>query len=96
MGWWGIILWPTFVYVIVQIIETYMLTPAIAGKATNLDPVTILVAVLAGGSVGGIYGMILAIPAAACAKILITDVLLPRVKKWVKGEAEDPLPFSQA
>ena len=36
-------------------------------------------AVLAGGSVLGVYGMLLAIPAAACGKILVTEVLMPRV-----------------
>ena len=36
---------------------------------------------------------LLAIPAAACAKILITDVLLPRIKAWTHGKASDPLPM---
>jgi predicted PurR-regulated permease PerM len=93
MSWLAIIGWPTLVYVVMQILETYIITPTIAGKATNLDPVTILVAVLAGGSVGGVYGMLLAIPTAACLKILLTDVLMPRVRLWVKGRAEDPLPL---
>jgi predicted PurR-regulated permease PerM len=93
MSWAWIIGGPSLVFAIVQVIETYILTPVIAGKATNLDPVTILVAVLAGGSVGGVYGMLLAIPAAACAKILITDVLLPRIKAWTQGKASDPLPM---
>ena len=93
MEWWAIILWPCVVFGFVQVIETYILTPSIAGKATNLDPVTILVAVLAGGSVGGVYGMLLAIPVAACLKILITDVLLPKIRAWTKGEVEDPLPI---
>ncbi len=94
MAWWGILLWPTVVFGIVQVIETYGLTPLIAGKATNLGPVSILVAVLAGGAVGGVYGMLLAIPAAACVKILITDLLMPRVKKFGRGEASDMLPIS--
>lgn len=93
MSWIWIIGGPSIVFAVVQVIETYILTPVIAGKATNLDPVTILVAVLAGGSVGGVYGMLLAIPAAACAKILVTDVLLPRIKAWTHGKASDPLPM---
>ena len=72
-----------------------MLTPLIAGKATNLDPVTIFVAVLAGGSVLGAYGMLLAIPIAACVKILIQESVLPNVRKWARGEADDPLPFDE-
>jgi len=95
MAWWGIILWPTLVFGFVQVFEGYVLTPMIAGKATNLDPVTILVVVLAGGSIMGIYGMLLAIPVAACLKILCNDVLLPKVRAWTSGEAEDPLPFDR-
>ena len=93
MVWWAIILWPTLVFVIVQMIEGYVLTPMIAGKVTNLDPVTIIVTVLAGGSVLGVYGMLLAIPLAACGKILVTEMLLPNVRAWTRGEIADPLPI---
>lgn len=93
MAWWGIFLWPVLVFAIVQAIDGWILTPMIAGKATNLDPVTIFVAVLAGGSVLGAYGMLLAIPVAACIKILIQESLLPNVHSWARGEADDPLPF---
>lgn len=93
MVWWGIILWPVLVFAIVQALDGWVLTPLIAGKATNLDPVTIFVAVLAGGSVLGAYGMLLAIPVAACIKILIQESLLPNVHAWARGEADDPLPF---
>ncbi len=93
MAWWGVLLWPTLVFAGVQVVEGYALTPLIAGRATNLDPVTILVAVLAGGSIMGVYGMLLAIPVAACLKIALTDIVLPRVRAWVEGRAEDPLPM---
>jgi predicted PurR-regulated permease PerM len=95
MAWWGVILWPTLVFGVVQFVEGYVLTPMIAGKATNLDPVTILVVVLAGGSIMGVYGMLLAIPVAACLKILCNDVLLPKVRAWTSGKAEDPLPIDR-
>lgn len=93
MSVWGMLLWPTAVFVIVQSIEGYVLTPIIAGKATNLDPVTIVVAILAGGTVAGVYGMLLAIPLAACGKIAATRLLLPRVRAWAQGAASDPLPL---
>ncbi len=95
MQWYWILFWPTLVYGVVQTIEGYLLVPMIAGKATNLDPVTILVVVLAGGSIMGIYGMLLAIPVAACVKILCTDLLLPKIRAWTSGEASDPLPIDR-
>lgn len=93
MAWWAIILWPTLVFCIVQAIEGYILTPLIAGKVTNLSPVTIFVAVLAGGSLAGIYGMLLAIPVAACIKIVLKEVVAPRIDMWRRGEVSDPLPL---
>ncbi|MFM1822807.1 MAG: hypothetical protein RI967_1073 [Planctomycetota bacterium] len=95
MAVWGMLVWPTVVFVVVQSIEGYLLTPVIAGKATNLDPVTIVVAILAGGSVAGVYGMLLAIPIAACGKILATRILLPRITAWAQGRVSDPLPFDE-
>ena len=81
MTWWGILLWPTLVFAIVNTLDGWVLTPLIAGKATNLDPVTIFVAVLAGGSVMGAYGMLLAIPIAACIKILLSDLVIPKLRE---------------
>jgi predicted PurR-regulated permease PerM len=91
-AWWGILLWPAVVYGIGQTLDDWVLTPLIQGKATDLDPVSIVVAVLAGGSLAGVYGMLLAVPAAACVKILIRELVMPRVRAWSEGRARDPLP----
>ena len=88
-----VLLGPTIVFAAVQALEGNVLTPIIAGRATNLDPVTVFVAILAGGSVAGVYGMLLAIPLAACAKILIREVALPRIRAWAAGTVNDPLPL---
>lgn len=92
VGWFAVILWPSVVFGIVQLFEGYILTPVIAGKATDLSPLAIFVAVLAGGALAGVYGMLLSIPVAACLKILLVEVLLPRIRAWTRGEASDPLP----
>lgn len=54
------------VFTVVQMIEGYVLTPKIMGGRTGLHPVAIIVAVFFWGSaLGGITGMILAIPLTA-------------------------------
>ena len=92
MVWWGILVWPTAVYMVGQSLDDWVLTPLIQGKVTNLNPVAIVVAVLAGGTLAGIYGMLLAVPAAACVKIILAEVVMPRIEAWRKGRAVDPLP----
>ena len=76
---WGVVIWPTVVYVAAQLIDGWVVEPLVQGKATDLDPLTVLLVVLIGGALAGLLGMLLAIPAAACVKILAREVILP---KW--------------
>ncbi|MSR17884.1 MAG: AI-2E family transporter [Phycisphaerales bacterium] len=91
--WWWIPLGPLTVFVAVQSIEGYLLTPYFAARTTKLGPVTVFVAILAGASLAGVYGMLLAIPAAACIRILLMELWLPRLREWVEGRRADPLPL---
>ena len=92
-AWWMPVVLPAAVFGLVSAIEGWVLLPLIAGRATRLDPVTIVVAVLAGGALLGVYGMLLAIPLAACLKILVIRIVLPRLRAWTRGDAADPLPI---
>ena len=91
-AWWAILLWPSLVYMVGQSLDDWVLTPLIQGKVTDLDPVSIVVAVLAGGTLAGLYGMLLAVPAAACIKILLREVAMPAIRDWSDGRSKDPLP----
>lgn len=80
--WMMVAFWPSMVYLVVQFIEGWVLTPWIQGKSTNMSTVTILILVFVGGTVGGLYGLILCVPLGACVKILLVDVVLPSLRKW--------------
>lgn len=92
---WWIIGAPFGVYFIGQAVDDYILTPIIQGKGTGMDTPTILFATIAGGTLAGIYGMLLAIPVAACIKILLRELYWPRFREWAEGKAEDPLPIGR-
>jgi predicted PurR-regulated permease PerM len=91
--WWKVLLFPWIINFVAQSTEDYVLNPMIQGKATNLHPAVILLACIAGGALAGIYGMILAIPVTACGKIMLDEVLMPRLKQWIDGRSQDPLPM---
>lgn len=76
---WQILLWTSVVYFGAQLLDGWVIEPLVQGKATNLDPLSVLLAVLIGGTLAGLLGMLLAIPIAACLKILAQEVILP---KW--------------
>ncbi len=65
-GGWMKVAMVLIVFTIVQLIEGYLLTPRIMGNRTGLHPMVIIVAIFFWGSaLGGIMGMILAIPLTA-------------------------------
>lgn len=94
-AWWWILGAPIGVSLVSQALDDYVLTPAIQGKSTGMDMPTILFASLAGGVLAGVYGLLIAIPAAACIRILLREVFLPRFKEWASGRASDFLPLEK-
>jgi len=82
LDWLAIAVWPSVVYGVVQLLEGWLLTPWIQSQSTELSAVSILIVVFIGGAVGGLLGLILAIPLAACVKILLQDVVLVRIRRW--------------
>lgn len=95
-AWWWVIGAPLVVYFVGQALDDYVWTPIIQGKSTNMDTPTILFATLAGGALFGVFGMLIAIPIAACVKILIVELLWPAFKDWAEGRSEDPLPLERS
>jgi len=93
--WWWIVGGPLVILAVVQLLDDYVLTPKIQGNATGMDTPSILFASIAGGILGGFYGLLLAIPVAACLKILLHEFFWPRVKAWAAGKERDILPISE-
>jgi len=80
VDWMAVAFWPSLVYGVVQILEGWVLTPWIQRQSTDLSAVTILLVVLIGGALAGVYGLIVAIPLTACLKILLKELLVPTIK----------------
>ncbi|HZH43701.1 MAG TPA: AI-2E family transporter [Lysobacter sp.] len=57
-----------------QVIESYWLTPKLVGDRIGLHPMAVIFAVLAGGQLFGFLGMLLALPVAAVANVLLRHV----------------------
>jgi len=56
------------VYTVVRQVQDYFITPYVMGKITQLHPLIILFAVIAGGHTAGMVGLILAVPVAGVVK----------------------------
>lgn len=66
------IVWVAFI-IVWQRFEDYVVQPLVYGKALRVNPIVTIVSVLAGASLLGILGALLAIPIAAAIQILLRD-----------------------
>lgn len=57
-------------YLVIQLFEGNILLPQVMGNKMDVHPLTVMFALFCGGVMGGIGGMLLALPAAATLKVL--------------------------
>lgn len=65
------VIWIGILIFTLQFIEGNLLSPLIVGKSLHMHPVFIMFALLAGGEVGGVIGLIFAVPMLAVLKVTI-------------------------
>ena len=57
-------------YVLIQQLEGNLLTPRFQGHALHVHPIVVLLAVIGGGQIGGLAGVIFAVPTLAVLRVL--------------------------
>ncbi|RLK49310.1 AI-2E family transporter [Microbacterium telephonicum] len=65
-------------YVVYMQVEAYFLSPRIMSRAVSVPGAVVVIAALAGGSLLGLLGALIAIPVAASILIIYRQVLIPR------------------
>jgi predicted PurR-regulated permease PerM len=78
--------------VALQQLEGYLITPMIQGRAVQLSPMVVFLGVLAGGTLGGIVGAIIAIPLVAVGDVVVRDVVFPLRRRQEEREARREAP----
>ena len=68
-------------YVVYQQLENYVVAPRIMQRTVSVPGAVTVVAALAGGTLLGVLGALLAIPVAAGLLLLYEEVLLPRQRR---------------
>jgi predicted PurR-regulated permease PerM len=71
-------LWVLVLYVVIQQMENHLIVPLVIGKIVKLNPVAVILALLVGGRLGGLTGMILAVPLAAVLAEFLRDLVKKR------------------
>ena len=75
------------VMAVVQQIDNHFISPIVMQRAVKLHPAVVMLALLAGGTLGGFFGLLLAVPATAVLKILFGHAW----RHYVLGEPLDEI-----
>jgi predicted PurR-regulated permease PerM len=63
--------WVIVIMVAVQQIDNHFISPVVMSRVVKLHPVLVMLALLLGGTLGGFFGLLVAVPTTAILKILI-------------------------
>jgi predicted PurR-regulated permease PerM len=69
------VLFVAIVNTVVQVLEGNVISPQVVGKSLHMHPLLIIFALLVGGEVAGISGLILAVPFFAVMKVILQHVI---------------------
>jgi len=62
-------------YIVVQQVENNIIVPKVMGKSTGLNPLVVLLSILAGAQLYGIVGALLAVPVATALSVYVESVM---------------------
>ncbi len=64
-------LWVLVLFVVVQWVENNILAPKLIGDSTGLNPLVILISIIIGGGIFGVWGMVISVPLTSIIFILV-------------------------
>jgi predicted PurR-regulated permease PerM len=80
---------------VVQQIDNHFISPNVMRRTVELHPVTVMLSIIAGGALGGFWGVLLVVPAVAVVKLVLghlwtTRVLDLEVSPQARGASGEP------
>lgn len=70
------------VYIIIQQLESYLISPLVVNKVTGISPLVVILAVLMGVSLAGFWGLLLSVPIAVTLLEYISDLEKKRLHQF--------------
>mgnify|MGYP001604058941 CR=1 FL=1 len=61
-------------FVIVQLIDNLLINPVVVGNSVELHPLVVMLAIMLGGAIGGIFVMLLVVPFVSVLRIVLIEI----------------------
>lgn len=81
-------IWVAIFIIVLQQVDGNLIGPRVMGNYIGLDPIWIILAITVGGGIGGLLGMVLAIPTGAIVKLIIQRIIERRMASIEKPTSE--------
>jgi predicted PurR-regulated permease PerM len=88
----GQAVWVAVIMIVAQQIDNHFITPNVMQRVVKLHPAAVMLALLAGGTIAGFMGLLLAVPTAAVLKIVLGHLW----RTYVLGEPFDQVVAEEA
>jgi len=76
------LIWVILVYVVVQLVESVLISPRVQGKAVSIHPVLIMAILVVSSEVAGLWGVVIGVPLTAAAR----DVFNYFYEQWGRSD----------
>lgn len=81
--------WALVIFTLIQQVDNHLITPMIQRTRVHLSPLVIVLSLVVGGSMAGLLGVLVAVPAAAAIRILVGHFWRTRLLGQTWTEASD-------
>ena len=88
--------WAVVIFVVIQQVDNHVITPMVQRARVNLSPLVIVLALIIGGSVAGLLGVLVAVPITAALRIIVGHVWRTRMlgESW-REASEHMIEFTE-
>ncbi len=80
-------IWAVLIMIAIQQVDNHVITPMVQRTRVNLSPLVIVLALIIGGTVAGLLGVLVAVPVTAAVRIIVGHIWRTRVLGETWGEA---------
>jgi predicted PurR-regulated permease PerM len=77
------------VFIIIQQVESNLITPQVMKRVVGLNPIAVILALLIGAKLGGVLGAILAIPVVTAAAVFVGDLMNKSAAIFTEGRKKE-------